>query len=147
MRRVENKIGLLTDLFLGAAYADASFTEDERNYIRKLLADLLCVEELPEYLDKRIESFDIQKFDLLQAANEFAKEPPMSKRRLLELVGQVNSADNYLDLAEDDYLRALAKALAVPEEEYADLVLDYEVEELRESFNDLVGLSEFLANK
>ena len=147
MRMVENKIGLLTDLFLGAAYADASFTNDERNYIRKLLSDLLCVKELPEYLDKRIESFDIQKFDLIKAANEFVKEPPMSKRRLLELVAQVNSADNYLDLAEDDYLRELAKALGVPKEEYEDLVLEYEVEDLRESFNEFVGLTEFMASK
>ncbi len=144
---VENKIGLLTDLFLGAAYADTSFTDDERKYIRKLLADLLCVKELPDYLEERIEKFDIEKFDLIKAANEFIKEPPMSKRRLLELVAQVNSADNYLDLAEDDYLRALAKALGVPEEEYEDLVLDYEVEDLRESFNELVGMTEFMASK
>lgn len=139
MHLVAKKIELLADLFLGAAYSDNSFCEEERSYIRKLLADLLCVDEIPHYLHRRIESFDRKTFDLKAAAREFASEPPMSKRRLLELVAHVIQADNIYDFAEDDYLRELAELLEVSRDEYKDLVLDYEIERLRESFTHIAS--------
>lgn len=140
MHLIELKIELLADLFLGAAYSDKEFCDDERFYVRRLLADLLCVDQVPDYLEKRIEQFDIIKFDLQAAAKEFAAQPPMSKRRLLELIAQVINANGVLDLAEDDYVHELAGALNVPIEDYHDLVLDYEIEQLRESFHEIVGL-------
>lgn len=136
---VAEKIELLADLFLGAAYSDNSLCDEERSYIRKLLADLLCVEEIPGFLDRRIESFNNEKFNLEVAAKEFASEPPMSKRRLLELIAHVIQADNIYDFAEDDYLRELAEFLDVSPDDYKDLVLDYEIEQLRESFTQIVS--------
>jgi uncharacterized tellurite resistance protein B-like protein len=136
---VAKKIELLADLFLGAAYSDKSLCDEERAYIRKLLADLLCVEKIPRYLDRRIESYNNETFSLQAAAQEFASEPPMSKRRLLELVAHVIHADNILDFAEDDYLRELAELLEVSPDEYKDLVLDYEIEQLRESFTHIAS--------
>ncbi len=38
---VRHRIGLLSDLFLAAAFADGQFVDRERDYIRKLLKDLL----------------------------------------------------------------------------------------------------------
>ena len=139
MRLVESKIELLADLFLGAAYADDRFGPDEREFVRRLLADLLCIPQVPEYLDRRINAFDNKRFDLREAAKVFAAQPPMSKRRLLELVAQVTHADGVFDLAEDDYLRKLAEHLEVPLTEYRDLVLEYEIEKLRDSFIEIVG--------
>jgi uncharacterized tellurite resistance protein B-like protein len=139
MRLIESKIVLLADLFLGAAYSDQQFCPDERALVRNLLADLLCVARLPEYLDQHINSFDYQRFDLRAAANAFCSEPPMSKRRLLELVAKVTYADGVLDLAEDDYLRDLAEILGLPIEDYRDLVLEYEIESLRDSFLEIVS--------
>ncbi|MBC7174178.1 MAG: TerB family tellurite resistance protein, partial [Polyangiaceae bacterium] len=106
---------------------------------RRLLADLLCTttDALPPDVDERIEAFDYATFDLGTAARAFLKDPPMRKRRLLELVSQLANADGELDLSEDEFLRALAKHLEMDPAEYEDLVLDYEMEELRESFAEL----------
>lgn len=139
MRLVEAKIELLADLFLGAAFSDHMFGADQRAYVRRLLMDLLCVSQLPEYLDNRINAFDYEHFDLYGAAKAFVAEPPMSKRRLLELVAQVSHSDGVLDLAEDDYLVQLANLLEVPPNEYSDLALEYEIEGLRDSFIEIVA--------
>jgi uncharacterized tellurite resistance protein B-like protein len=138
MRLVEAKIELLADLFLGAAFSDQLFEADQRAYVRRLLTDLLCVSQLPEYLDKRINAFNYDNFNLQAAAEAFVADPPMSKRRLLELIAQVSHSDGVLDLAEDDYLRQLANLLEVPPEEYSDLALEYEIEGLRDSFIEVV---------
>jgi uncharacterized tellurite resistance protein B-like protein len=138
MRLVEAKIELLADLFLGAAFSDNRFSPDERAFVRQLLADLLCVPRIPDWLDKRIDAFDYKRFDLGEAAQAFIAQPPMSKRRLLELVAKVNHSDGVLDLAEDDYLRDLAVNLGVPSGDYRDLVLEYEIERLRDSFIEIV---------
>jgi hypothetical protein len=49
-------------------------------------------------------------------------------------VAAINDADDELDLAEDDYLRALAAALDLPASALEGLALDIEIEELREDF-------------
>src|SRR5262245_38657066 len=61
---VRHRIGLLTDLFLGAAFADGSFVDRERDYIRSLLKDLLVIDALPAGLEQRIAEFDPARFDL-----------------------------------------------------------------------------------
>ena len=63
---VRDRILVLTDLFLGAVWADDEFTEGEQRAVRALLAELLLVkpDELPEAVEERIQSFDPLKFDL-----------------------------------------------------------------------------------
>lgn len=136
---VRDRILVLTDLFLGAVWADDEFTEGEQRAVRALLAELLLVkpDELPEAVEERIQSFDPLKFDLDATAQGFASDPPMAKRRLLELVGKMVDADGVMDMQEDEYLRRLADALGMARAEYADLVLDYDVEELRGAFEAL----------
>lgn len=137
MSSVVDRLDVLTELFLGAAYADQHLAGRERQHINDLVRDLSCASELPAWLSSHIDAFNPRAFDLKAAASRFSEDPPMSRRRLLELVAQVTAADGVFDLAEDEYLRALARELNMPDSEVADLTLDYEVEHLRESFEQL----------
>jgi uncharacterized tellurite resistance protein B-like protein len=134
---VRHRIGLLTDLFLGAAFADGHFADGERDYIRKLLKDLLVIEQLPEGLEARIARFDPAAFELERAAADFHADPPMSRRRLLELIAYVTLADGTMVDAEDAFIRRLGTALGLDEAEYRDLTLDPEGDEHRRSFIEL----------
>ncbi|MEZ4335669.1 MAG: TerB family tellurite resistance protein [Sandaracinaceae bacterium] len=137
--KVRDRILVLTDLFMGALWADDEFSEDEQKAVRALLADLLLVtpDTLPVDVEDRIVRFDPLSFDLEAAAGDFSADPPMAKRRLLELVGRMVDADGVVDMKEDEYLRRLAGLLGMEYQEYSDLVLDYEIDELRDSFEQL----------
>lgn len=132
--KVRDRIEVITDLFLGAAYADARFSAEEKRAVCRVLCDLLLTTELPAAVSERIERFDPARFNLLAAAQDFVSDPPMNKRRLLELVAQLCVADGELDFDEDEYLHSLAHALGMEPAEYQDIVLDYEISDLRRSF-------------
>ncbi len=121
----------ITDLLLGAVYADDRLDGAEDAAVRKLLCEAVGEEELPIQLEARIENFDIKDFDLATTAGEFETTADVSKRKLLELVAAVFDADGEVDFAEDDYLRDLAKALGMDESEWSDLAIGYEVEDIR----------------
>ncbi|HEY0988192.1 MAG TPA: TerB family tellurite resistance protein [Kofleriaceae bacterium] len=123
----------LCDVLLGAAYADAQFVDREREEIREMLADLAGGKLAPE-VEKRIETFDPEGFDLAKAVAAFKGDDADDRRRLLFLVAALNDADDELDLAEDDYLRALAAALDLPASALDGLALEVEIEELRQDF-------------
>ena len=137
--KVRDRILVLTDLFLGALWADDEFTEDEQKAVRDLLAGLLDVssEALPEQVEERIHDFDPLSFDLETSASDFVADPPMAKRRLLELVGRMVDADGVLEMQEDEYLRRLAHALGLEYSDYSNLTLDHEIDELRGAFEAL----------
>ena len=122
----------LCDLLLGAAHADKQFKARERAEVRELLADLTGGKLSPE-LEDQIAQFDPSRFDLTATAAAFRGDPADDRRRILFLVAAVHDADEELDLAEDDYLRALARALDLPDSALAGLTLDVEVEELRDN--------------
>lgn len=136
---VRDRILVLTDLFMGALWADDEFSEDEQKAVRALLADLLRVTPatLPKQIEDRITEFDPLAFDLDTAAADFFADPPMAKRRLLELVGRMVNADGVVDMKEDQYLRRLAGLLGMEYSQYSDLTLDYENDELRAQFESL----------
>jgi uncharacterized tellurite resistance protein B-like protein len=135
--KVRDRIGPIADLFLAAVYADQRFVAEEKRAVTRMLCDLIVRPELPPELLQRIEDFDPSKFDLAATANDFVSDPPMQRRRLLELVAQLCVSDGELDLAEDDYLHRLARALGMEPSEYEDIVLDYEIHEMRLSFEML----------
>lgn len=137
MSSVEDRILVITDLLLGAVYADQKLEGEEEAAVRRLLAELLGGGELPAEVDQRIKAFPAGTFDLGTAARDFGADPPIQKRQLLELVAAVRDADDEIDLAEDQYMRELGQALGMSESEYADLTLDYEVGDLRESLETL----------
>jgi len=133
MASVPARMLVVTDLLLGAAYADDFLEGREEETVRRLLGEILGEKKLPTELDARIRGFAPKKFDLEASVREFEKDPPVQKRKLLELVVAVHDADDELDLDEDEYVRTLAKALGMKPAEYSDLTLEVEIEELRDS--------------
>jgi uncharacterized membrane protein YebE (DUF533 family) len=121
----------LCDLLLGAAHADKRFVDRERKQVRETLEELTGA-ELTAELEDRITAFEPSRFDLAATAAQFRGDPEDDRRRVLVLVSAVNDADDEIDLAEDDYLRALAGALELPARALEGLTLDIEIEELRE---------------
>ena len=139
MSTIADRIMVITDLLLGAAHADDKLAGQEEAAVRRLLGELLGGASLPDAVDARIKAFPAGTFDLAATAADFAKDAPIQKRKLLELVAAVNDADEELDLGEDEYLVKLAKALGMAPSEYADLALDIEVESLKASLTELRG--------
>jgi len=122
----------LCDLLLGAAHADQQFRDREREAVRELLAELIGG-PLTEAVEHRLAAFDPSRFELAATAAEFRRDPEEDRRRLLHLVAAINDADDELDLDENDYLRALARALDLPDSALAGLTVEVEIEDLRES--------------
>ena len=123
----------LCDLLLGAAHSDNQFKDREREEVREMLADLIGG-KLTTELEQRIATFDPAKFDLAKTAGEFRTDDVDDRRRLVFLVAAINDADDEIDFAEDEYLRALAIALDLPASALAGLTVDVEIEDLRQDF-------------
>lgn len=140
MGSVAHRIGVLIDLFMGAAYADSSCMNKEREYVRKLVADLLCKSPLPADIDAQIDRFDPARFNLSEAVSDFLREPPMNKRRLMELVAYVTMSDGGQTPEEDKYLRNLGDALGMRADEFRHLTSDPDMAAMRESFTDLARI-------
>ena|SRR5690242_14772841 len=129
-----DRIAPLCDILLGAAHADEEFKDREDDELRAMLTDL-SGGELSSEIEQRIASFAPERFDLAATAAAFRGDPPDDRKRLLHLVAAINDADDEIDLAEDDYLRALCKALELPDDALAGLTIDVEIEDLREEFS------------
>lgn len=114
---------LLTDLLLGAVYADGVFCEREQRMLRDVLRRVAGTEELPEEIEERIRSFDPASFDPRAAAARFAASAGMGRRQLLEVVSEVCNADGRLELDENMYMLTLVVALAMQPHEYKDIVV------------------------
>jgi len=126
-----DRIFPLSELLLGAAYADKELKDEEKDAVRKLLKDLS--DGSPE-VDAAIASFEPEKFDVKQSASAFKSDSEDDRKKILHLVASVNEADDELDFAEDDYLRALAEALDLPKTALEGLTVEVETEELKETF-------------
>jgi len=131
-----DRIAPLCDLLLGAAYADQHFKDREREEVREMLVDLSGAKLTPE-LEEQIAKFDPKAFDMLKTAGAFLSDSEEERRRLLFLVAAVNDADEEVDFAEDEYLRELASALFLPAEALKGMVIEMEVEEQRETFQQI----------
>jgi len=122
----------LSELLLGAAYADKELKDQERDEVRTVLQGLAG--EIPAEVDEKIKSFDPEKFDLKASAAVFKGDSEDDRKKLLFLVAAINEADDELDFAEDDYLRDLAAALDLPKSALEGLTVEVETEELKETF-------------
>jgi uncharacterized tellurite resistance protein B-like protein len=122
----------LCELLLGAAYADKELKDAEKDEVRSLLEGLAG--ELPTEVEMRIAKFDPNDFDLATSAAPFKADSEDDRKKLLYLVAAVNEADEELDLAEDDYLRALAGVLGLPKSALEGLTIEVETEELKQTF-------------
>lgn len=120
---MKDRIPIVADILMAAAHADDHLHGAERTEVRRLLRQVLSAETLPMDLDFRIDEFKAESFDLGEAAEAFAGDPPETKRRLLELVSAVHAADEEYDLAEDAFVGKLGAALGLPEDTYRDLAV------------------------
>ena len=127
----------LTDLLLGAAYADKRIEGRELDRIRAILSKILGTDTLPEAYEARLRAFNPAKFDPKAAAAPYADRSAADKRKLLELIASVSDADGELDLAESDYLVAVAQGLGMKEAEYEDLTITLLDEDDFEHFFDV----------
>ena len=122
----------LTDLLLGAAYADKELKDQERDAVRALLEELAG--ELPVDVELRLTAFDPATFDLEASAAAFRGDSEDDRKKLLHLVSAVNEADDEIDFSEDDYLRALCKAVGLGPTALEGLAVEVETAELEQSF-------------
>jgi uncharacterized tellurite resistance protein B-like protein len=130
----------ITDLLLGAVYADDRLEGSEDEAVRKLLAKIVGAEKLPVEIEARIANFEPDDFDLDASAAAFESTDDVGKRKLLELVAAVFDSDGEVDFAEDDYLRHLAGALGMDEAEWTDLAIQYDVEDIGDIVSIVVSV-------
>ncbi len=131
---LHDRIGPLCDLLLGAAFADDVFEDREREEVRGMLEDL---GGLDAEIEKRIDAFVPTEFDVAATAKAFASDSEDDRRKILFLIAAINDADDEVDFAEDEYLRAVAKALALPDSALAGMTIDVEDDEIQITFDEV----------
>jgi uncharacterized tellurite resistance protein B-like protein len=131
---MKEHIDTITDLLLGAAYADKRLEGDELSAISKMLCKLLQVSELPAAQKSRLQSFNPARFDVAEASASLKGLSDDDKETVVELVASVNDADEVLDFDEDAYLRKVALGMGMSEDQIKDKTIEVLDEE------DLEGL-------
>lgn len=121
---MKDRLPLVADLLMDAAYADERLEGEEKPMVKRLLREILDVQALPMDIDFRVDEFDPQRFDRDATVAAFAADPAELKHRLLELVAVVHGADGEIDFAEDEHLRAVGAGLGLPPEAFQELVVD-----------------------
>jgi lipopolysaccharide/colanic/teichoic acid biosynthesis glycosyltransferase len=119
----EDLLRTLADVLLAAAHADGAICERERRTVTQLLLELAGAETMPRWLADHLEAFDPAAFDLDAAADHLRQLPPVQRRHVAELVRAVCDANNAFDLEEERFLLGLVLALALSQEDIADLVV------------------------
>jgi hypothetical protein len=117
-------IDTITDLLLGAAYADKHLEGDELTSISTMLCKLLGTATLPAAQRDRIAAFNPAKFDVKAAAGRLKFESAENKRTVIELVASVSESDEEIDMAEDAYLRKVAAGLGLSDADIKDLTIE-----------------------
>jgi uncharacterized tellurite resistance protein B-like protein len=120
---MKQHIETITQLLLGAAYADKRLEGTEVSRIETILRQVLGGEPPAELL-AGLRSFNPAAFKVDSAAATLQGLDAGDKRKLLELIASVNDADEELDLAEDAYLRHVATGMGVADSEITDLTLE-----------------------
>lgn len=125
-----DRIFPLCELLLGAAYADRQLQPQEATEIRALLTEVAGERRVE--VEACLASFDPATFQPSSAAGVFRDDPEEERHRLLRLVTTVIEADDEIDLAENDYLRELARLLGLPASALDGLVVEMELEEVKD---------------
>lgn len=127
-----DRIFPLCELLLGAAYADDELHAQEKTEIRALMVELAG--EMRVEVEACIASFEPAKFNLESIIGIFRDDSEEDRKKLLLLASTVIEADEEIDLRENDYLRALAGALGLPDSALDGLAIDVEIEEIKDTF-------------
>jgi uncharacterized tellurite resistance protein B-like protein len=130
-----DRIFPLCELLLGAAHADKQLHPRETTEIRALLIELAG--ELRVEVEACIASFEPAKFKPSSVIGYFKDDAVEERQKLLRLVSTVIEADEEIDLAENEYLRELASLLELPATALDGLVVDVEIEEIKDTFREV----------
>ena len=133
---MKEHIDTITDLMLGAAYADKRLEGRELDAIRSMVIKLLGSKALPQAQESRIKAFNPARFDARAAAARLTTLDHESKHKILELVATVTDSDEELDLAEDAYLRQVAEGLGLPAEDLEGMTIEVPEDDELEGFLD-----------
>ena len=121
---MKEHIDTITDLLLGAAYADKRLEGDEIDAITKLICKLLGTDGLPDAQAAQLKGFNPAKFDVAAAGSALSSLSGDDKKRVLDLIASVNESDEVIDLDEDAYLRKVASALGVDDAALAEHAIE-----------------------
>lgn len=134
---MKEHIDTITDLLLGAAYADKRLESKERDAITSMLCKLLGASDLPDAQRARIKAFNPARLDVGAATTSLSLLSGAEKRKVIDLVATVTESDDEIDLAEDAYLRKVAEGLGIPAAEIDSLTIEIiEEDELDQFFED-----------
>ncbi|WP_052548374.1 TerB family tellurite resistance protein [Enhygromyxa salina] len=137
---MKDNILTITDLLLGAAYADKRLEGNETAKIRSLLAKLIGTTTFPAAVEARFKDFSPAAFNIEKAAGNLAGLGS-ERRKVLEMIAAVSESDEEIDLSEDRYLRRAAEAMGLAAKDFRDLVVDFqEVDELEGILADTLGI-------
>lgn len=137
---IKDHIPTITDLLLGAAYADHRLEGQETDKIRTILSKLSGNKRLADSVEERFKSFSPAAFDV-EAAGKRLSHLGDDRRKILEMIAAVHESDEEIDLTEDRYLRRAAEGMGVPNKELDDLVVDFqEIDELEGILGDTLGV-------
>jgi uncharacterized tellurite resistance protein B-like protein len=137
---MKHHILTITDLLLGAAYADKRLEGQEKDKIRSLLSKLLGGKTIPAEVEARFRDFSPAAFDV-DAAGKSVSHLGKDRRKILEMIAAVSESDQEIDLAEDRYLRRAAVAMGMAEKEFRDLIVDFqEVDDLEGILSETLGI-------
>jgi putative colanic acid biosynthesis UDP-glucose lipid carrier transferase len=116
-------IEALTDVLLGAGYADRRFGRRERRTLDRILEQLLGVEALPAWLEQQVTSFRPETFQLEASCIVLRGLSREQRRHVLESVRAICDADNTYALEEEQFMDRLVTALNLERTEYEDLIV------------------------
>ncbi|MEZ4459950.1 MAG: TerB family tellurite resistance protein [bacterium] len=104
------QLAALCDLLMAAAHADGEFDGLEAGEIADVL-DEVVQGTLPAEISIRLSRYNTSSFDLHAAAAPLQSLSVDDKEAILSLVTRVIEADDLHDLAEADFIRAVAGEL------------------------------------
>ena len=133
---MKQHVETITNLLLGAAYADKRLEGGEVKAIKGILNKILGTTELPEAQAAQFKSFNPAKFDVNEATAGLQVLSADDKRKILELIATVNDSDDELDMDEDAYLRKVALGLGLQESSFSDLTIEVLDDDELEHFFD-----------
>ena len=137
---MKDHILTITDLLLGAAYADKRLEGQETDSIRSLLVKLSGKQRLPDAVESRFTKFSPAAHDPAAAGKRLSHLGD-DRRRILEMIAAVSESDEEIDLAEDRYLRTVAEAMGLPDKAFRDLIVDFtEIDELEGILSETLGI-------
>ncbi len=121
----------IADLLMAAAHADPQRSRSAYDVVCTSLKQVMGASYILTSIDERLRAFDPESFSLKETLEGVSLQDDAEKRQLLELIAAVHDAEDVIAVDKDVFLREVAEAIGMSEEDYEDLTV--EVQEARES--------------